>query len=112
MTERSKGSRTRRLRVYVGRDPVSDRPIQESRTFRGTETAARNELAELVAAAEGRVVEPSRATLGQLPDRWVDHVQAIGEARPKTVYEDRRTIDERRRSPGGRRNVHAKAPDS
>ena len=79
---------------------------------RGKETAARKELAELVAAVEGRVVEPNRATVGQLLDRWVDHVQAIGEARPKTVYEDRRTIDGRRRSPGGRRNAHAKGPES
>ena len=79
---------------------------------RGKETAARKEPGELVAAVEGRVVEPNRATVGQLPDRWVDHVQAIGEARPKTVYEYRRTIDGRRRSPGGRRNAHAKGPES
>ncbi|MHB1716506.1 MAG: hypothetical protein ACYCV5_04125, partial [Acidimicrobiales bacterium] len=74
MTERPKGSGTWRLRVYVGRDPDTDRPIQESRTFRGTETAARKELAKLVAAVEGRVVEPNRATVGQLLDRWVAHV--------------------------------------
>ena len=41
MAERPKGSGTWRLRVYVGRDPDTDTPIQESRTFRGTETAAR-----------------------------------------------------------------------
>ena len=95
MTERPKGSGTWRLRVYVGRDPDTDRPIQESRTFRGTETAARKELAKLVAAVEGRVVEPNRATVGQLLDRWVAHVEAIGKARPKTVYEYRRKIDGR-----------------
>ena len=87
MTERPKGSGTWRLRVYVGRDPDTDTPIQESRTFRGTETAARKELAKLVAAVEGRVVVPNRATVGQLLDRWVAHVEAIGKARPKTVYE-------------------------
>ena len=95
MSERPKGSGTWRLRVYVGRDPDTDTPIQESRTFRGTETAARKELAKLVAAVEGRVVEPNRATVGQLLDRWVAHVEAIGKARPKTVYEYRRKIDGR-----------------
>ena len=95
MTERPKGSGTWRLRVYVGRDPDTNTPIQESRTFRGTETAARKELAKLVAKVEGRVVEPNRATVGQLLDRWVAHVEAIGKARPKTVYEYRRKIDGR-----------------
>ena len=62
MTERPRGSGTWRLRVYVGRDPGTDTPTQESRTFRGTETAARAVLAKLVAAVEGQVVESNRAT--------------------------------------------------
>jgi integrase len=95
MSERPKGSGTWRLRVYAGRDPDTDTPIQESRTFRGTEPAARKELAKLVAEVENRVVEPNRATVGQLLDRWVAHVEAIGKARPKTVYEYKRKIEGR-----------------
>jgi len=95
MSERPKGSGTWRLRVYAGRDPDTDTPIQQSRTFRGTESAARKELAKLVAEVETRVFEPNRATVGQLLDRWLAHVEAIGKARPKTVYEYKRKIEGR-----------------
>ena len=52
MTERPVGSGAWRLRVYAGRDPLTDNPIQVQRTFRGTETAARKALAKLVTDVE------------------------------------------------------------
>jgi integrase len=95
MTERPIGSGTWRLRAYAGRNPISDTPIQVHRTFRGTETAARKALAKLVTEVEERKFDRNKATVGQLLDRWLVHVEQSGKARPKTVYEYERKIDGR-----------------
>ncbi len=95
MTERPVGSGTWRLRAYVGRDALTNRPIQVTRTFRGTETAARKALAKLVTDVEAGKFERSRATVGELLDRWLEHIEGSGKAREKTVYEYRRKIEGR-----------------
>lgn len=95
MAERPKGSGTWRLRVYSGRDPHTGNPVQVTRTFRGTEPAARKELAKLVTEVDARVIEPNRVTVGQLLDRWLAHIEAIDKARPKTIYEYKRKIEGR-----------------
>jgi integrase len=95
MTERPVGSGAWRLRVYAGRDPITDNPIQVQRTFRGTETAARKALAKLVTDVEEGRFDKTKVTVGELLDRWLAHIEAIGKARPKTVYEYRRKIDGR-----------------
>src|SRR5271165_7021675 len=95
MTERPVGSGAWRLRAYVGRDALTNRPIQVTRTFRGTETAARKALAKLVTDVEAGKIERSRATVGELLDRWLEHIEGSGKAREKTVYEYRRKIEGR-----------------
>src|SRR5271165_5775397 len=95
MTERASG--TWRLRAYAGRDPLTGSPVQASRTFKGTKAAAQKALAALVAEVERRGGSPTREriTVGELLDRWLDHIESVGKARPKTVYEYRRKIDGR-----------------
>lgn len=84
-----------RLRVYVGDDPVSGRPIQVHRTFKGSKAGARKELARFQVEAQKCKITRGDATVGDLLDRWLEHVEGIGKARPKTVYEYRRKIEGR-----------------
>jgi integrase len=112
MTEKPLGSGTWRLRAYVGRDPVTDRPIQEFRTFKGTETAARKALAALVTEVESGRFSRHRATVGDLLDKWLEHIEAVGKARPKTVYEYRRKIEGRIRPALGHVRLDRLEPDS
>ena len=84
-TQRSRqyGSGTKRerrpgvwqLRVYSGLDPVSDRPRQVTRTFRGSETAANKALAKLVSDVSEGKIESTTATVGQLLDAWLDQIE-------------------------------------
>ena len=72
-----------RLRVFVGRDPVSGAPIQVHKTFRGTEAAAKKALARLVTQVEDGKFDGTTITVGELLDRWLDH---IGDERtPSTI---------------------------
>jgi integrase len=98
--------------VYAGRDPVTDNPIQVQRTFRGTETAARKALAKLVTEVEDGKFDKTKVTVGELLDRWLAHVEAIGKARPKTVYEYRRKIDGRIRPALGDLRLTRLEPDT
>jgi integrase len=92
MTERSPG--TWRLRVYVGDDPLTGNPRQVHRTFRGTEKEAAKALAGLVTESEGDKVDRSKATVGQLLDRWLVHLERIGR-RPTTIRVARYKIERR-----------------
>lgn len=110
MTEKSPG--TWRLRAYVGRDPVTGNPIQKFETFRGSTTAARKALAALVTKAEkerSRFLEPSKATVGELLDAWLEHIEKRGRA-PKTVYEYRRKIEGRIRPALGKVRIESLQP--
>lgn len=80
-----------RVMVYAGRDPVTGRKRQITRTVRGTRKDAervRNEL--LVAVDEGKV-SPVAATFGDLLDAW--YAAASPDWSPKTALEHRRVID-------------------
>ena len=112
MTERPVGSGAWRLRVYAGRDPLTDNPIQVQRTFRGTETAARKALAKLVTDVEEGKFDKTKVTVGELLDRWLAHVEAIGKARPKTIYEYKRKIDGRIRPALGDIRLTRLEPDT
>ena len=92
MTERTPG--IWRLRVYVGDDPLTGNPRQVHRTFRGTEKDAAKALAGLVTESEGDKVDRSKATVGQLLDRWLVHLERIGR-RPTTIRVARYKIDKR-----------------
>jgi integrase len=65
-----------RLRAFTGRDPVSGAPRQVQETFHGTETAARRALADLVTRAGAGKLDRTGATVGQLLDRWLEHIAA------------------------------------
>ena len=91
MRERSPGHW--QLRVYVGRDPVTGKPRQVTRTFKGGERAAAKALAALVTEVETGSFNRTSATVSQLLDKWLE----AGEwnQRPRTLYENRRKIDGR-----------------
>jgi integrase len=92
MTERSLG--VWRLRVYVGDDPLTGNPRQVHRTFRGTEKEAAKALAALVTESQVDKVDRTKATVGQLFDRWLQHLERIGR-RPTTIRVARYKIDKR-----------------
>jgi integrase len=81
------------LRAFAGRDPVTKKPRQATRTFVGGERAAAKALAALVTEVESGKFKRTKATVGQLLDKWLE----VGEAshRPRTVYENRRKIEAR-----------------
>ncbi len=91
MRERSPGHW--QLRAYAGRDPVTGKPRQVTRTFKGGERAAAKALAALVTEVEAGKFSRTTATVGQLLDKWLE----AGEwsQRPRTLYENRRKIDGR-----------------
>jgi integrase len=91
MRERSPGHW--QLRAYKGTHPATGRPMQECRTFHGSEKQAAKALAELVTeVGKGRVTGTSK-TVGQLLDRWLEHIEPTRS--PKTVAEYRSKIDHR-----------------
>jgi integrase len=91
MRERSPGHW--QLRAYVGRDPISGKPRQVTRTFKGGERAATKALVALVAEVEAGTFNRTTATVSQLLDKWLE----AGEwsQRPRTHYENCRKIDGR-----------------
>lgn len=65
-----------RLRVFIGRDPVTGNPRQVTRTFRGTKKQADTALAQFVTeVANGTVPVAASATLAKFLDRWLDHIR-------------------------------------
>ncbi len=91
MRERSPGHW--QLRAYAGSDPVSGKPRQATRTFKGGERAAAKALAALVTEVEAGTFHPTTVTVSQLLDYWLE----AGERRqrPRTHYENRRKIEGR-----------------
>src|SRR6185437_5540622 len=73
MVQRSEG--VWRLRVFVGRNPVTGNPVQIHRTFKGTETQAKKALARLVTEADDGKFSKETVTLGELFDRWLENVE-------------------------------------
>jgi integrase len=91
MRERSPGHWE--LRAFAGSDPVSGKPRQTTRTFKGTERAAGKALAALVVEVEAGKFNRTSATVGQLLDRWLEIAESS--QRPRTLYENRRKIEAR-----------------
>ena len=77
------------LRAYLGKDPLTGHPIQASRTFHGTEAAAKKALSRLVTEVDDRKFDRTRATMGQLLDRWLDNL----DRKPSTIRDYRSAID-------------------
>lgn len=65
-----------RLRVFIGRDPVTGNPKQVTRTFRGNKKQADTALAQFVTeVASGTVPVAASATLAEFLDRWLGDIQ-------------------------------------
>jgi len=79
------------IRVYVGRDPVTNTPRQVSRTVRGGKRAAQAKAAELVADAKQGKLGGTDASVGLLLDRYMEHQERRGLS-PKTLDSNRRRI--------------------
>lgn len=63
------------LRVYAGRDPVTDKRRYVSRAFRGGKRDANNALAQLVAEIDREGVS-TEATVNRLLTAHIDHLGA------------------------------------
>ena len=64
-----------RLRVFIGRDPVTGNPKQVTRTFHGTKKQADTALAEFVTeVSNGTVPIVASTTVAEFLDRWLDHI--------------------------------------
>lgn len=81
-----------RLRVYAGRDPVTGRPRQASKTVRArNRTAALRELRAFSAEVQARDVTPTKATVKDLLERWTGDFLP-GEGKAKTTIESYRLV--------------------
>jgi hypothetical protein len=110
MRERPPGSGHWQLRVFVGPDPVTGRPIQATRTFVGGKRAAGKALAGLVTEVESGTFDRTRATVAQLLDKWLEQIELT--RRPKTVAEYRAKIDKRVRPVLGAVRLDKLGPDT
>jgi integrase len=65
-----------RLRVFIGRDPVTGNPKQLTRTLRGTKKQAETALAQFVTeVSNGNVPVAASVSLGEFLDRWLEHIR-------------------------------------
>ena len=85
LVEQVPGSWT--VRVYMGRDPATGKRKYINKTVRGRKRDAQRVLNELLRAKDmGRLVEPSRLTLGEYLDEWLE-VSARQRLRARTFKE-------------------------
>ncbi len=91
MRERSPGHWE--LRAFTGRDPVTGKVRQTTRTFHGTEKEAGKALSQLVSEVEADKFDRTSATVGQLLDKWLEAAET--NQRPRTLYENKRKIEGR-----------------
>ena len=81
-SKREKSEGVYELRVYVGRDPVTGKPRQVSRTFRGGSRGADKALRDLITELGGGVTT-SKGTVGDLLDAWLRDLER--RAAPNTI---------------------------
>lgn len=87
-----RGENTWRLHIFVGRHPVSKKPIYQHRTFHGSKKEAERLLRELVRDYElGRVSEPSRQSLGEFLEEWLEK-SARQKVRARTLQDYRNLL--------------------
>lgn len=97
-TKRERSPGVWELRVHLGRDPVTRKRVDVSRTFRGGERAAGRALAQLVTesgelAAERMPTETAleEMTVAQLLARWQE--LRVAEWAPSTAHDHAGTVD-------------------
>lgn len=89
-----------RLRVFIGRDPVTGNPKQVTRTFRGTKKQADTALAQFVSeVTNGTVAVAASAPLGEFLDRWIEHIRP--NRSPTTIKGYRHKIERIKAQLGG-----------
>lgn len=71
-TKRRKREGVWEIRAYIGRDPVTGKPRQVSRTFHGGAKGADAALRDLIDRQSPGRVDGLGVTVGQLIDRWLD----------------------------------------
>jgi len=82
------------LRIDLGRDALSGRRIQASRTVRGTRRQAQEALDEFKVETRTRRAVPSSMTLAELADRWLETPTRSGRKRTSiSVYNTRKRFD-------------------
>lgn len=92
-TIRSKKAGVWELVFDVGRDPLTNRRRQRSRTFKGTKRAAERELRRLVTDVEKGRMTGGEMVMAELFEKWLD--LAEDELSPTTVREYRRLVAKR-----------------
>jgi len=102
MRERSPG--VWEVRAETGRDPITGRRRQVSRTVRGTKRDAERTLNALSAKADQGALVGTEATLKQLTDRWIAQVE--NDLSPTTVRGYRGLLDNRIIPALGTKQVH------
>ena len=80
------------VQVHVGRDPLTGKLRQVSRTTRKGIADARKLRAKLVTEVAQGKHGGTVATLGSLLDEWLSHIECDGRS-PKTLAEYRRKVD-------------------
>jgi integrase len=109
MRERSPGHWE--LRAFVGRDPVTGKPRQATRTFTGGERAASKELARLVGDVEKGKFKRTTVTVGQMLDKWLEDAEVMEKQRPRTLYENKKKVEHRIRPALGHVRLDKLRPD-
>ncbi len=85
-TMRERQSGVWELRVRLGRDALTGKHRQISRTFRGTERQASKALAKLMTDSPEGSYAGGNKTVKDLLDRWIEHLEARGgRQRPSTA---------------------------
>jgi integrase len=76
-TKRKRREGVWEVRVYIGRDPVSGKPKQVSKTIHGGSRAADAALRDLIENQAPSRVDGVGATLGQLLDAWLKECERL-----------------------------------
>jgi len=88
----SKSDGVYELRVFAGRDPVTGKARQVSRTHHGGVTSANAALRNLIEDVQSDRSGGANTTLGGLLDAWLDQITSEGRA-PTTMREYRRLVE-------------------
>jgi integrase len=89
---RQRGGDSWQVRVSLGRDPESGRYSYATKWVHGTKRDAQKAAAALTTEVErGSHRQTTRHTVGELLDRWMDHIEAQGRA-PSTLTRYRSAI--------------------
>lgn len=92
-TKRKRREGVWEIRVYIGRDPVTGKPKQISRTIHGSARAADEALRDLIENQAPTRVDGVGATVGQLLDAWLTECERL-DLSPTTMRTYRAQINQ------------------